>query len=60
MIRKSKKPSKVPTQPIRVLQLNANRSNLVMHAALNAAAGTYDIVLFQEPWWGKIAGDQTG
>src|SRR5580704_762371 len=32
MIEQSKRISKVPTRPIKVLQLNANRSNPVMHA----------------------------
>ncbi|HEX3642518.1 MAG TPA: endonuclease/exonuclease/phosphatase family protein, partial [Ktedonobacteraceae bacterium] len=52
--------TEVHTESIRVLQVNANRSNDVMHAALNAAAGVYDVVLFQEPWWGEIANNQIG
>jgi ribonuclease HI len=42
-------------QPIRVLQLNAARSNTRMHGILNDDDyNEFDIVLFQEPWYGKI------
>ena len=50
------------TKPIRVLQLNANRQNAVIHALLNSATAddSADIVLITEPWWGNIGNDMQG
>jgi ribonuclease HI len=48
------------THPIRVLQINANRSGAVMAEAFNSAVGNYDIILFQEPWWGHLASGEEG
>jgi endonuclease/exonuclease/phosphatase family metal-dependent hydrolase len=41
---------------LKVLQLNANKSNLTMHMLLTQEAETTDIILFQEPWSGQIGG----
>jgi ribonuclease HI len=42
-------------QPTRVLQLNAARSNTRMHGILNDDEySEFDIILFQEPWYGRI------
>ena len=40
-------------RPLRVLQLNIARSNVRMHALLNSLT-SFDIVLFQEPWYGRV------
>ncbi|HEX3643578.1 MAG TPA: hypothetical protein VHV10_20005 [Ktedonobacteraceae bacterium] len=48
------------TKPIRVLQVNANRSGTVMAEAFNSAVGKFDIILFQEPWWGHLASGEEG
>ncbi|KAI0308980.1 hypothetical protein OF83DRAFT_1273469, partial [Amylostereum chailletii] len=38
---------------LRVLQLNVARSNVRMHAVLNSLTD-FDILLLQEPWYGRI------
>src|ERR1700748_1109571 len=48
------------TKPIRVLQVNTNRSGIVMAEAFNSAVGKFDIILFQEPWWGHLASGEEG
>lgn len=50
------------TKPIRILQLNANRQNAVIHALLNSATAddSADIVLLTEPWWGNIGNGTQG
>ena len=48
------------TKPIKILQLNANRSNPVCHAVLNATVNSVDIILLTEPWFGHIGNDQRG
>ena len=48
------------TKPIRVLQVNANRSGTVMAEAFNSAVKHFDIILFQEPWWGHLASGEEG
>jgi len=48
------------TKPIRILQLNTNRSNSVCHAVLNATVKSFDILLLTEPWFGYIGNDQRG
>ena len=50
------------TKPIRILQLNANRQNTVIHALLNSATAddSADIILITEPWWGNIGNDTQG
>jgi hypothetical protein len=50
----------INTHPIRVLQVNANRSGAVMAEVFNSAIGLYDIILFQEPWWGHLASGEEG
>jgi ribonuclease HI len=45
---------KTLTAPIRILQLNVNRSNDRMHILFNHVAGNFDLLLLQEPWWGKL------
>ncbi|KAI0728449.1 Endonuclease/exonuclease/phosphatase [Fomitopsis betulina] len=54
--------AKMITKPIRVLQLNANRQNTVIHALLNSttADDSADIILITEPWWGNIGNDTQG
>ena len=47
----------VPTRPITVAQLNANRTNDIMTAAL-AQCGA-DILLITEPWWQDIGDGNT-
>jgi ribonuclease HI len=43
------------TSPIKVLQLNVARSNARMHGILNDDDfAEFDIILFQEPWYGRI------
>jgi len=48
------------TKPIKILQLNANRSNPVCHAILNATVNSVDIILLTEPWFGNIGNNQRG
>lgn len=48
------------TKPIRVAQLNTNRSNIVCHMMLNTFIDKFDIVLVTEPWWGDIGNEQKG
>ncbi|KII85275.1 hypothetical protein PLICRDRAFT_45468 [Plicaturopsis crispa FD-325 SS-3] len=48
------------TKPIRVLQLNTNRSNHVCHTLLNDYINRFDIILMTEPWWDRIGGGNTG
>ncbi|KAF8074161.1 Endonuclease/exonuclease/phosphatase, partial [Lyophyllum atratum] len=48
------------TKPIRILQLNTNRSNQVCHTLLNAYISRFDLILVTEPWWDKIGTDQIG
>lgn len=40
-------------RPLNVLQLNVARSNVRMHAILNTLTD-FDILLLQEPWYGRI------
>jgi hypothetical protein len=40
-------------RPLRVFQLNVARSNWRMHGLLNSLSD-FDIILFQEPWYGRI------
>lgn len=40
-------------RPLKILQLNVARSNLRMHAVLNTLTD-FDILLLQEPWFGRI------
>jgi hypothetical protein len=40
-------------RPLNVLQLNVARSNVRMHAILNTLID-FDILLLQEPWYGRI------
>lgn len=42
------------TAPIRILQLNTNRSNIICHTALNKLIKDVDILLLNEPWFGQI------
>jgi ribonuclease HI len=47
-------------QPTKVLQLNAARSNTRMHGILNDNDyNEFDIILFQEPWYGRIGLDRS-
>jgi hypothetical protein len=39
---------------ISFLSLNVNKANYIGHAVLNSFANTTDVILFQEPWKGKI------
>lgn len=39
-------------QPLKILQVNVQRSSLRVQALLNS--GQYDIIMMQEPWWGEI------
>src|SRR6202000_225694 len=48
------------TKPIRVLQVNANRSGTVMAETFNSAVKHFDMILFQEPWWGQLASGEEG
>jgi hypothetical protein len=48
------------TKPIRILQINTQRSNYKIHTILNKTAGKYDILLIQEPWIGDIGGGNRG
>ena len=51
-------PQTQPKQPLNVYSLNTCRSNEVCHAALHLASThtrDFDIILFQEPWWGNSA-----
>src|ERR1700693_4558434 len=50
----------IHTKPIRIIQLNLNRSNKITHTLLNSAAGEYDIALVQEPWFNNIGNDTLG
>ncbi|KAL1738445.1 Endonuclease/exonuclease/phosphatase [Schizophyllum fasciatum] len=45
-------------RPLRVLQLNVARSNVRMHALLNTLT-SFDIVLFQEPWFNRIGSQRS-
>jgi len=40
-------------RPLNVLQLNVARSNVRMHAILNTLTD-FDVLLLQEPWYGRI------
>ena len=44
--------SSVP--PIRFLQNNVHRSNVITHTLLNSCTEHFDILLLQEPWRGRI------
>lgn len=48
------------TNPIRIIQLNTNRRNIVCHALLNSTTCNFDIVLLTEPWFGNIGNSQRG
>lgn len=48
------------TSPIRIIQLNTNRRNIVCDALLNSTARDFDIILLTEPWFGNIGNDQRG
>lgn len=50
------------TQPIRIVQLNANLQNAALHALLNTATAddSADIALITEPWWGDIGNNVKG
>lgn len=48
------------TQPIKMIQLNTNHSNIVCHALLNDAIREYDILLVTEPWYGDIGNNTKG
>ena len=39
---------------IKCIQFNANKSNHSMHAILTKETSSTDIIIFQEPWWGRI------
>ncbi|KZT33614.1 hypothetical protein SISSUDRAFT_992856, partial [Sistotremastrum suecicum HHB10207 ss-3] len=47
-------PAHRKTKPVRILQLNTNRSSEICHALLNTAVNDFDILIIQEPWWGTI------
>ena len=40
--------------PIRFLQNNVHRSNIITHALLNSCTDHFDLLLLQEPWRGHI------
>lgn len=48
------------TKPIRIAQLNTNRSNTVCHTMLNTFIDKFDVILVTEPWWGEIGNGQRG
>jgi hypothetical protein len=48
------------TDPIRIVQLNCARGNHVVTNLLNGQIDYADIILLQEPWWGRIGTDATG
>ena len=45
---------------IRVIQLNANKKSDVVNCLLNIQLPTADLILLQEPNWGRIGSDETG
>jgi hypothetical protein len=53
-------PTQCTTKPIRILQINTQRSNFKTHTILNETTGKYDLVLIQEPWIGDISGGNRG
>ena len=44
---------------VRFLSINANKANYISHALLNSLADTFDVVLIQEPWVGKIGSNRS-
>ena len=45
--------------PIRFLQNNVRRSNIITHTLLNLCTEHFDILLLQEPWRGRIGTGQS-
>jgi ribonuclease HI len=50
----------VVTRPISICHLNTNRNNSVVTTLLNEYIDRFDIILLQEPWWGRIGVDVEG
>ena len=44
----------VPYPALSIFSLNVNKANYIGHSVLNSCVGYADLILFQEPWKGKI------
>jgi hypothetical protein len=53
-------PQQCTMKPLRLLQINTQRSNFKTHTILNETAGKFNILLIQEPWIGKISSSNRG
>src|SRR5579872_5327068 len=42
------------SQSVRMLSLNCHKANYIGHCLLNTLVTDYDLILLQEPWFGKI------
>lgn len=49
----------IPFPAFSFLSLNVNKANYISHAILNSFAETTDVILFQEPWKGKIGSQRS-
>ena len=44
---------------IRFLSINVNKANYISHALLNSLVESFDVILVQEPWVGKIGSNRS-
>ena len=45
----------MPEHPIRIKSVNANRNSDQLHGILQTDNESFDIILIQEPWFGRVA-----
>ena len=50
----------IPAKPITIIQLNCNKKGYTIHSLLNQHIHDTDILLLQEPSWGRIGADMQG
>ena len=50
---------RVPYPALSVFSLNVNKANYIGHSLLNSLVGLTDIILFQEPWKGRIGSQRS-
>ena len=54
MVKSTNSKKQFPLDFLRVFSLNCNKANYIGHACLNSLVSSTGIILFQEPWVGKV------